>query len=332
MQKGIYGDLNMKVLVTGGAGSIGLEVARRLLEEDHEVTILDLAEQVERSQIPKGTKVFKGSILDSVAIHNALQGNEYVVHLAARLGVKRTEVERLSCLHININGMVNILEAAVKESVKKILFSSSSEVYGNQSQMPVTEESPVNPISVYAVTKLAGEEYLKAYKRQYGLDYTILRFFNVYGPGQVGQFVMKKFIEAVRQDHSPHIYGAGDQIRCFCHVKDAADGVVKALFAPQASEEIINIGNDMEQIAMFELAEKIIRLSGKDLEPQNISFAESDRDVEREIFHRIPSIEKAKKALGYNPCINLEEGIQELLCNINNLEDWSDYREYKAPM
>ena len=320
----------MKVLVTGGAGSIGLEVVRKLLDEGHEVTILDLAEQIERSVIPEGAKVFKGSILDSVAIHHALQGNDYVVHLAARLGVKRTEVERLSCLNININGMVSILDAAVKERVEKILFSSSSEVYGNQAKMPITEESALNPVSVYAVTKLAGEEYLKAYKGQYGLDYTILRFFNVYGPGQVGQFVMKKFIDAVKQDKSPQIYGSGDQIRCFCHVKDAASGIVKALFAPQTSEEVINIGNDIEQITMLALAEKVIALSGKDIKPEKISFSDSDRQEKREVFDRIPSIEKAKRLLGYTPQISIDEGIKELFCCENNSSDWSDYRAVKA--
>ena len=106
---------------------------------------------------------------------------------------------------------------------------------------------------------------------------------------------MKKFIDAVKQDESPQIYGGGEQIRCFCHVKDAANGVVRALFSPQTGEEIINIGNDTEQVTMLELAEKVISLSGKDLRPHNISFSQSDRDAEREIFHRIPSIEKAKQ-------------------------------------
>jgi len=316
----------MKILITGGAGSIGLVVASSLLDEGHDVTIFDLAEQIERVKIPNGIKVFKGSILDTVAIHHALQGNEYVVHLAARLGVKRTEVERLACLHININGMVNILETSVKEGVKKVLFSSSSEVYGEQAKMPITETSPVNPISVYAVTKLVGEEYLRAYKKQYGLDYTIIRFFNVYGPAQVGQFVMKKFIAAAKQEQPPTIYGEGDQIRCFCHVKDASAGVIKALFSPQASEEVINIGNDLEQVSMLALAEKVISLSGKDLRPKKISFAESDREVEREIFHRIPSIKKARSLLGYSPKISLDEGIDELLKNMDDSSDWLDYK------
>jgi UDP-glucose 4-epimerase len=312
-----------KVLVTGGAGSIGLEVARHLLDEGRQVTIFDLAEQIERTEIPNGVNVFKGSILDPVALHYALQGHEYVVHLAARLGVKRTEVERLACLNININGMVNILEASVKEKVSKILFSSSSEVYGEQAKMPITEESPVNPMSVYAVTKLVGEEYLRAYEKQYGLDYTIIRFFNVYGPGQVGQFVIKKFIESVKNGTPPQIYGNGDQVRCFCHVQDAAEGVVNALFS---LEEIINIGNDSEPISMYGLAEKIIEISGHKAVPQRVSFSQSDRDEEREIFHRIPSIEKAKTLLAFSPQISLEEGITELLSSPNGSPDWADYK------
>ena len=137
---------------------------------------------------------------------------------------------------------------------------------------------------------------------------------------------MKKFIEAAKQDQPPTIYGEGDQIRCFCHVKDAAAGVIKALFSPQASEEVINIGNDLEQVSMLALAEKVINLSGKDLRPKKISFSESDREVEREIFHRIPSIKKARSLLGYSPKITLDEGIDELLKNMDDSSDWLDYR------
>ena len=316
----------MKVLVTGGAGSIGLGVVRQLLNEGHEVTIFDLAEQIERNDIPSGANVFKGSILDQVAIQYAIKGNDYLLHLAARLGVKRTEVERLTCLNININGMVNILEASVKEKIKKIVFASSSEVYGKQSEMPITEESPVNPISVYAVTKLVGEEYLRAYKKQYGLDYSIIRFFNVYGPGQVGQFVMKRFIEAIKNGRSPEIYGTGEQIRCFCHVKDAAEGIVKTLFSSETDGEIINIGNDSEPVTVYELAEKIIKISGEKMTPIKVPFSQSDRDEEREIFHRIPSIEKAKKLFGFRAKVSLDKGIKELFGSQNDSSDWADYR------
>jgi UDP-glucose 4-epimerase len=320
----------MKVLVTGGAGSIGLAVVRTLIREGHGVTIFDLAEQVERTQIPEGVRIFKGSILDPVAIHNALHGQEYVIHLAARLGVKRTEVERLACLSINITGMVNILEACVKERIVKILFASSSEVYGEQPKGPIREESPVNPISVYAVTKLVGEEYLKAYKKQYGLDYAVIRFFNVYGPGQVGQFVIQRFIDAVKRGETLQVYGNGEQVRCFCHVADAAEGAVKVLFNPVTSGEIINIGNDSEIVSVAELAEKIIRISGRDLGVNRIPFLQSDREEEREIFYRVPSIEKARKLVGYQPEISLEQGIRELIESNNHALDWADYRSCRT--
>ena len=197
--------------------------------------------------------------------------------------------------------------------------------------MPITEDSPVNPISVYAVTKLVGEEYLRAYKEQYGLNYSVIRFFNVYGAGQVGQFVLQKFVEAIKKGESPQIYGSGDQTRCFCHVKDAAEGVVKVLFSPEANGEIINIGNDTQAVTINQLAEKVIEISGKKTVPRKVSFSQSDREEEREIFNRIPSVEKAKKILGFTPKISLEEGIKELFWSENSSSDWADYRSYQVP-
>ena len=314
----------MKIFVTGGAGFIGLNVVQQLLDDGHDVTIFDLPGQVEKAKIPEDVHVIVGSILDNVAIHRALLGNEYVVHLAARLGVKRTEVERMSCLNVNINGTVNLLEAAVKENIKKVIFSSSSEVYGNQSRIPISENNPVNPISVYAITKLVGEEYLRAYKQEYNLDYSIVRFFNVYGTGQVAQFVIQRFVEAVKNNQSPQIFGDGKQVRCFCHVKDAARGLISALFSSKANSEIINIGNNNEKTSLEELVSMIINISKKDLEPKFIPFEKSDRNVGREVFNRVPSIEKARQYLNYKPIISLEEGIKELILSTDPIFDWAD--------
>ena len=314
----------MKILVTGGAGFIGLNVVRQLLDAGHDIRVIDLPGQIERADIPSNVEVFVGSILDSVEVHRALRGYDYVVHLAARLGVKRTEVERMICLNVNINGTVNLLEAAVKENIQKIVFASSSEVYGNQAAIPITEKNPVSPISVYAITKLAGEEYLRAYKQEYNLDYSIVRFFNVYGTGQVGQFVIKRFIEAVKKGEAPKIYGDGKQVRCFCHVDDAAKGLISMLFSKETDGRVINIGNDTEPISLQDLANKMIQISGKDIECEFIPYSESDRDSQREIYSRIPSIEKAKKILDYKPNISLEEGIKELFINHDYNHDWVD--------
>ena len=313
----------MKILVTGGAGFIGLNVVRQLLDAGHDIRVIDLPGQIERADIPSDVEVFVGSILDSAEVHRALRGYDYVVHLAARLGVKRTEVERMSCLNVNINGTVNLLEAAVKENIKKIVFASSSEVYGNQSQIPITEENPVNPISVYAITKLVGEEYLKAYKQEYDLDYSIIRFFNVYGAGQVGQFVIQRFIEAVKRNKSPQIYGDGKQVRCFCHVNDAARGLVKVLFCNNLNNgEVFNIGNDTEPINLEDLAFKIIKIAKKDIEPEFVPYSSSDRNLEREVFNRIPSIEKIKNILDYKPDISLENGLKKSYINHLYTKDW----------
>ena len=314
----------MKIIITGGAGFIGLNIVEQLIETGHEVTIFDLPGQIERSKIPKEANVIIGSILDNIAIHRALKGKEYVVHLAARLGVKRTEVERISCLNVNINGTVNLLEAAVKENIKKIVFSSSSEVYGNQSQIPITEKNPVNPISVYAITKLVGEEYLRAYKQEYNIDYSIVRFFNVYGKGQVGQFVIQRFIEAVENNQSPIIFGDGKQVRCFCHVDDAAKGLISMLFSKETDGRVINIGNDTEPISLLDLAGKIIQFSGKNVQSKLIPFSKSDRDLQREVFNRVPSIKKAEKKLNYRPSIPLDQGIAELFSNRDYRQDWID--------
>jgi|TARA_B100000315_G_scaffold134437_1_gene123858 UDP-glucose 4-epimerase len=313
----------MKVFVTGGAGFIGLNVVRELIKDGHEVTIFDLPGQVEKTEIPENVKVIIGSILDNVMLHRAIQGNEYIIHLAAKLGVKRTEVERLNCLNVNIKGTENILESAVKENIKKVVFTSSSEVYGNQLETPITEESPVNPISVYAITKLVGEEYLKAYKQEYDLDYSIIRFFNVYGAGQVGQFVIQRFIEAVKRNKSPQIYGDGKQVRCFCHVNDAARGLVKVLFCNNLNNgEVFNIGNDTEPINLEDLAFKIIKIAKKDIEPEFVPYSSSDRNLEREVFNRIPSIEKIKNILDYKPDISLENGLKKSYINHLYTKDW----------
>ena len=296
------------ILVTGGAGFIGSSVAKKLISEGHEVKTLDLA-------LIKNAKYHKsGSILDPYLVTSQMKGSDYVIHLAAALGVKRTEARRLECLYINIQGMVNVLEACVKDNVKKIVFASSSEVYGNQNKIPISEESPVNPISNYAITKLTGEEYLRAYFEAYSLNYSIVRFFNVYGENQRDHFVISKFVNAVCNGEPPIIYGDGKQVRSFCYVSDAAKGIVKALFSEEANGEVFNIGNDTEPISVEKLAQKIISLNGIDtLTPQFIAMEDSDRSKEREVYSRIPSIEKSRKILGCKPNVNLEEGVLKVI-------------------
>jgi UDP-glucose 4-epimerase len=308
-----------KVLITGGAGFIGQALARNFKAHGFSVKTFDIVEPRE-----KICEHVLGTVMFPDEIYKAVKGCDYVIHLAAMLGVKRTEKERMQCLHVNIDGTVNVLEACVKASVKKIILSSSSEVYGEPNKTPISESDKVFPKSVYAVTKLAGEEYLKAYKQTHGLDYTIVRFFNVYGPGQVAEFVLPKFIKAVLKNERPTVNGDGKQIRSFCYVDDAAEGVRLALINKKANSHVVNIGNDKAAVTMLNLANKVIILADKKIKPKFVKEAQSDRLDSREIINRIPDISKARKLLGYKPSTTLEEGILKTIKSGNIPDAWTE--------
>lgn len=316
--------MSKRILVTGGGGFLGSMVLDRLLyyknkmQMDFEIHSLDL--------IPAsvdGSRHHIGSILDVTDLSRVMQGCDVVVHLAALLGVERTEQRRLDCLHINVQGVMNVLNTCALENVEKIIFSSSSEVYGEQTTFPITEENPVNPKSVYAVTKLAGEEFVKAYAERYGMKYTILRLFNAYGSGQVGQFVISRFVKAVSEDQPPLLLGDGEQVRAFCYGSDIADGIVKCIFSDKSNEQTINIGNDTEPISMKALAEKVIEISGKShLEPRFATPEETDRKPARDILHRLPSLDKARNLLDYEPSVTLDEGLRLVMDQENIAGSW----------
>src|SRR3990172_8996844 len=184
--------MSKKVLITGGAGFIGHTMAKYFASKGLEVKTFDLF------QPPKTVgEHIVGTIMFPDELYKAMKGCDYVVHLAA------------------------VLDVAVKAGIKKIVLSSSSEVYGEPAKTPISEDDKTFPKSVYAVSKLAGEEYVKAYHQTHGLDYSIVRFFNVYGPGQVAEFVLPKFIRAAMIGTPPIINGDGKQVRSFCYVDDA---------------------------------------------------------------------------------------------------------------
>lgn len=312
----------MKVLVTGGNGLIGKAVVKNLLQNNLSVRSMDVV----KSNI-NDIEHFVGSILDINNVNQAVRGCDAVIHLAAKLGVKRTETHRLETLHLNIQGTVNILEACVKNNIKKVIFSSSSEVYGDQNIELISEICPRNPKSIYGVSKLAAEEYLQAYNHYYDLNYTILRYFNVYGSGQVAEFVLPRFIKAVMDDKQPVVYGDGSQIRSFCYVDDIARGTVLTLLSEKSDTETFNIGNDKDKITILDTAKKVIEVSGKEIKPKLIPFNEADRSIDRDIKKRVPNIDKAKKFLGFTPKVSLEDGIRTILESGNILDSWIDPME-----
>lgn len=304
----------IRIAVTGGAGFIGSAVIRELHRSRPaaDITAMDLRWP---DGPVEGVDCFRGSVLDVDDVSRLLRGADVVVHLAAMLGVERTEEQRLRCLNVNIEGTRCVLDGCVKERVGKIIFASSSEVYGDIATSEgerISEGNPLNPKSVYAVSKLAGEEYMKAYARKYGIDYTVLRFFNVYGPGQIAEFVVPKFVERAEQGNPLEVYGSGEQVRAFCHVRDAARAAVMTLEHPETRNMTINVGNDREPVSIQQLAEAVVEMTDNGVESVRVPLDESDRDADREIYYRVPDVSRAREILGFEPTVSLEEGLQSL--------------------
>lgn len=308
-----------KVLVTGSAGCIGMPVCKELSKRGTKVVLFDFYEQINRVEkfIDKDIELYYGSILDDSSLRDALRGCDAVLHLAAYLGVRRTEINRLRCLDVNINGTQKVLDAAIQAGVKKIIFASSSEVYGEPFNNPVSENDVTQGKTVYAISKLAGEELVKAYASEYpDLDYTILRFFNTYGPFQIAQFVIPKFIRNVLSGKSPVVYGDGKQVRSYCYSTDTAWAVVEALFSEKSNGQVMNVGNSNAQISLLELADLVINLCDKkgeiSVKTRN-SFEKTDRSASREIHSRICDTTKVKNVLGFHPEVGLKEGLLKVI-------------------
>ncbi|MBC8551684.1 MAG: SDR family NAD(P)-dependent oxidoreductase [Candidatus Brocadiales bacterium] len=325
-----------KVLVTGGAGCIGMAVCDELFKRGVKVVLFDLYEQIAtvKSYIRDGIDIFYGSILDETSIREAIRGCDGIVHLAAYLGVRRTELNSLRCLDININGTKKVLDAAVNANVKKIIFSSSSEVYGEPINNPITEDEITQGKTVYAVSKLASEELIKAYNAEHEkLEYTILRYFNTYGPYQIAQFVVPKFIRNVINGKPPVIYGSGKQERSYNYSDDTARATVDTLLSNSTNGEIMNIGNSDSLISLVDLGNLIIDICGKrgtlKVKVKN-SFEGTDRSEKREIYQRYCSTEKAKRLINYEPKVSIIDGIKKVIETGVPQPVWAtSEREYK---
>lgn len=309
-----------KVIVTGGAGCIGLPLSKELSDRGIEVVLFDLHEQISavKDFIDPRVHIFSGSILDNSAIREAMIGCDAVIHLAAHLGVRRTEINKLRCLDINIDGTRKVLEASIANGgIKKFIFASSSEVYGEPLKNPINENDMTQGKTIYAVSKLAGEEYVKSFNYEFPqLKYSILRYFNTYGPHQIVQFVITKFIYNVLRGKAPIVYGDGLQTRSFNFSEDTARATTDALLSQKADNKIMNIGNSKEPINLIDLANLVIKICGKENEltvDVRNSFDSTDRKAEREIHQRYCDTSLAESLIGYIPKIPLEEGIKRII-------------------
>ena len=255
------------ILVTGGAGNVGGALARRLTERsDTFVVIVDDLSTGSLEKLPPATaknwRFIQADVNDYDAISAIMISHQFdhVFHYAAVVGVQRTQENPVAVLN-DINGIRNVLELSKNTGVRKVFYASSSEVYGEPVVIPQHEETtPLNSRVPYAVVKNIGEAFLRSYHKQYGLDYTIFRFFNTYGPQQSEDFVVPRFLRQALHNEPITIYGKGDQTRTFCYVDDNVDTCLAVLDGKKVPGNVLNIGS-ADEISVLELAKLVIELT-----------------------------------------------------------------------
>ena len=303
------------ILITGGAGFIASALAEKLAEEkSNHIVIVDNLLTGSLEKIPKSLHDNVEFVKCDVNSYNdisqvfLLHHVDYVFHYAAVVGVQRTLDHPVMVLN-DLNGIRHILDLSKTANVKRVFFSSSSEVYGEPVEFPQNEHTtPLNSRLPYAIVKNAGEAFLKSYQKEYGLHYTIFRFFNTYGPKQSKDFVISRFIAAAINNEPLVINGDGKQTRTFCYVDDNVDACVNAFYNDQFVDDVVNIGNDNET-TILELANLIIKLTGS-----SSKVIHKAALTEGDMTRRKPDIKKMKQLL-HHPLLPLEEGIKKILAD-----------------
>lgn len=307
-----------KVLVTGGAGFVGSNLVRRLSEERALVIVLDDLFTGELSlieDIPNITFI-KGSITDFDLVEDLVAKADIVFNLAARNIIVSTKRPRED-FKVNIGGMLNILIAAKKYGIERIVYTSSASVYGNARYLPINENDRLNILNPYAASKLSAENYCMAFYESYDVPVTILRYSNVYGinqsPSNPYCGVVSKFFTAVLDGMPPQIHGDGEQTRDFTFIDDAVEATMLAALSPKVVGEILNVGTGKET-SVRQLADLITDLYGNDLQPIHVDR----RDIDN-LRRRVLNIEKIRKNLRWIPVTPLEQGLSKTLEWLNSV-------------
>ena len=308
-------------VVTGGAGFIGSHLVRELVSKGYRTTILDdlssgkienIEDLLGQPRKESAIRFVQDSITNLPVLQELFQGADYVFHLAAIASVPKSVNDPLSSHEVNLTGTLNVLQAAKENNIRKVVYISSSAVYGDTPVLPQHEEMMPAPQSPYAVTKLAGEYYCRVFKEVYDLDTAGLRFFNIYGPRQDPNSeyaaVIPKFIIKVLEGKAPVIFGTGEQTRDFVFVRDAVNAVILAAESDAAGIYNIGVGTT---ITIDDLARMVIKVVGKDLEP---IYQESRTG---DILHSLSDISRAR-TFGYRPRFSLEEGLEETVRYYSN--------------
>ena len=311
----------MKYLITGGAGFIGSHLAEKLIARGDQVVIFDnlsTGSAINLSGIKERIKFKEGNILDKSEIDKLVSESDYVVHLAAALGVFNIVNKPLESLKTNLQGSEIVLEACDKYR-KPVLVASTSEIYGKNDKVPLNEEDdriighPLKSRWSYSEAKAVDESLAYFYYLENKLPIRIVRFFNTVGPRQVGHYgmVVPRFVTAALKNEPLSVYGSGDQIRCFCHVTDAVRGLLLVMDSDKAVGEVFNVGNN-QQISIMELAKKVIEITGSKSTIEKIAYEKAYPQGFEDMQRRVPDISKIKQVLGWSPEINLDQIIKDI--------------------
>ena len=302
-----------KYLITGGAGFIGSHIAETLVGRGEEVVVYDnlsFGDVKNLKGIRDKIKLFEADIRDKEALHKAVAGADYILHQAALRSVPKSFENIGEYNDVNINGTVNVLVAARDAGVKKVVFASSSSVYGERDDLPEREGDKPSPLSPYAATKLAGELYCEIFSRIYGLKTVSLRYFNVFGPRQSLEnkyaVVVPKFITNILKNESPPIYGDGMQSRDFTYIDNVVEANILSATTPSDGAIVLNVASGNAKTVVY-LAEYINKMLKKDIKP--VFGPPRNGDVK----HTLADISEAEKRIGFTVKVDFEEGVNKAI-------------------
>lgn len=308
-----------KYIITGGAGFIGSSIARELVRLGHKVKVIDnlsIGKKANLKDIVAKIDFIKGDICDLKLLEKEFQSFDFVIHQAALKSVPGSFTNPESYNKVNIGGTLNVLRAAAKNKIKKLVFASSSSVYGDSDKFPQKEDFMPRPISPYALTKLAGECYLEIFSRSFNLPAISLRYFNVFGPNQALDdeyaLVIPKFINCFLKDTPPPIFGTGQQSRDYIYIDNVVQANLLATENKKVENGVYNVGSGKSQ-TVLSLVSFLSKITGKNLAPKMLSGREGD------VLRTQADISKITKDLGYKILVNYQEGLKRTYDYFKNI-------------